>query len=160
MLVAAPGHWPGVLFCNLVQQAVQVLRHRESLVHHRPALGDVAPDLPQAVGDLTARLAVDPLPSIAVEDDCCRPASVSPLYDRSLAVASAPRAHRGLSIFDGWPQPAPGEAAVNALEGTVLRVPCQAAAGRAETRLSPASAATSWTSRKPSTMHRPVSPRL
>src|SRR2546430_14271594 len=100
VLVTAPGHRPCALFGDLVQPAVQVLRHRESLVHHRPAFGDVAPDLPQAVGDVTARLAVDPFSLIAIEDDCCRPASVSPLHDRSLAVAAAPGAHRGPSFFD------------------------------------------------------------
>jgi hypothetical protein len=43
------------------------------------------------------------------------------------------------------------------MEGTVLRVPRQAAAGRADIRLSPASAATSWMSREPFTMRLTVS---
>src|SRR5713226_4449664 len=94
VLVTAPCHRTRALFRDLVKPAVQVLRHLESLIHNRPALGDVASDLPQTVGDVTSRLAVDPLPSIAIENDCCRPTSVSPLQDRSLAVASAPGAHR------------------------------------------------------------------
>src|SRR4029077_2277421 len=103
---------------------------------------------------------IDPLALVTTDLGAGCPAPVLALEDGALAAAPASRAHRGPSIFDGRPQPPPAEPAANAMEDTVLRVPRQAAAGPADTRLSPASAATSWTSRKPCTMRRTVSAGL
>src|SRR5579872_5384684 len=155
VLVTTECHWARALLRDLVQPEVHVVGDGQPLVDNRSTLCYVALDLRQPASDLPACLAIDPLP-FGVDDDARCPASVSALQDRALAITSPPRAHRRPSLFDAWPRRVTAEPAANALEGTVLRVPCQPADGRADTGGSPASTVTSWTSRMTCTMRRTV----